>query len=71
MNIPVTSLDGGDLGEFTAMVYIMTDEAVKAKSVNPVPPDYYYSVIDEAYGTFGFDKGILIEALEEAKSLKR
>ena len=70
MTLPVTSLDGKDLGELTAMVYIMPDEAVKEKSSNPVPPDYYYSVIEKAYEDFGFDKKILKEALEEAKSLK-
>ena len=70
MTLPVTSLDGKDLGELTAMVYIMPDEAVKEKSSNPVPPHYYYSVIEKAYEDFGFDKKILKEALEEAKSLK-
>ncbi|MBQ7169372.1 MAG: gamma-glutamylcyclotransferase [Synergistaceae bacterium] len=69
--IPVESLDGRDLGELTALVYIMTEEAVKEKSANPVSPGWYYEIIRKAYEAFGFDTGILEEALEESRRVPR
>ena len=66
MKIAVTSLDGQDLGEITAMVYIMTKKATEARGVNPLPSEYYYSVLDAGYRTFGFDDKILSEAFLEA-----
>ena len=66
LSVNVKSLDGEDLGELTAMVYIMTSKAVNARFANSVPSDYYYSVLDKGYKTFGFDKKILEGALIEA-----
>ena len=67
-NLPlnVTSLDGNDLGNLTAMVYIMTQEAGSVQKINPLPSKYYYSVLEEKYNTFGFDGKILQEAVKEA-----
>ena len=66
LKIAVESLDGEDLGELTAMVYIMTKKATEAREVNPLPSKYYYSVLDAGYKTFGFDGKILNEAVMEA-----
>ena len=66
LKVAVTSLDGRDLGEITAMVYIMTNEATAARGINPLPSKYYYSVLDTGYKTFGFDGKILSEAVLEA-----
>ena len=43
--VHVKSLDGEDLGELTAMVYIMTSRAVNSRFANPLPSDYYYFVL--------------------------
>ena len=59
LKIAVKSLNGENLGEITAMVYIMTANAVKNRSKNPIPSEYYYSVLDNGYKNFGFDKKIL------------
>ena len=69
LTLAVTSLDGRDVGELTAMVYIMTKKASEARGVNPLPSNYYYGVLDAGYKTFGFDGKILNEAMREA--LKR
>ena len=53
------------------MVYIMTQEAVKNRSINPLPSEYYHSVLDAGYKTFGFDDKILNEAVREAVMLAR
>lgn len=66
LKIAVTSLDGLDLGELTAMAYIMTKKAVNDRSFRPLPSHYYYGVLCEGYRNFGFDKRILLEALSEA-----
>ena len=66
LKVAVTSLDGEDLGEITAMVYIMTKKASEARGINPLPSKYYYSVLDAGYKTFGFDDKILKEAVREA-----
>ncbi len=66
LTLAVTSLDGSDLGELSAMVYIMTKKATEARGINPLPSDYYYSVLDAGYKTFGFDDKILHEAVREA-----
>ena len=66
LKVAVTSLDGQDLGKITAMVYIMTKKAVEARSTNPLPSKYYYSVLFAGYKTFGFDDKILNEAVIEA-----
>ena len=69
MKVAVKSLNGDDLGKITAMVYVMTKNAVKARRNNPLPNPYYYSVLDEGYSEFGFDDKILKHALNEAVSL--
>lgn len=66
LKVDVTSLDGQDLGELTAMVYIMTKTAAETRGINPMPSKYYYSVLHEGYETFGFDGKILSEAVMEA-----
>ena len=66
LTLAVTSLDGSDLGELSAMVYIMTKKATEARGVNPLPSKYYYSVLDAGYKTFVFDSKILNEAVMEA-----
>ena len=65
LRVYVKSLDGEDLGELTAMVYIMTSRAVNSRFANPLPSDYYYSILDKGYETFGFDTNILEDALLE------
>ena len=69
LKIAVKSLNGDDLGNLTAMVYIMTKKAVKARRNNPLPNPYYYSVLDEGYKAFGFDDKILKDAMTEAISM--
>ena len=66
LTLAVTSLDSSDLGKLSAMVYIMTKKATEARGVNPLPSDYYYSVLDAGYKTFGFDDKILHETVREA-----
>ncbi len=66
LTLAITSLDGQDLGEITAMVYIMTKKATEARSMKPLPSKYYYSVLDTGYKIFGFDGKILNEAVMEA-----
>ena len=69
LKIAVKSLNGDDLGNLTAMVYIMTKKAVKARRNNPLPNPYYYSVLDAGYKAFGFDDKILKDAMTEAISM--
>ena len=66
LRVHVKSLNGEDLGELTAMVYIMTSRAVNYRFANPLPSDYYYNILDKGYETFGFDTNILEGALLEA-----
>ena len=69
LKVAVTSLEGEDLGELEAMVYIMSKKAVDARSDKSLPSKQYYSVLESGYNTFGFDKEILIEAVKEAASM--
>ena len=71
LQVNVTSLNGEDLGEVSAMVYIMTREAVEMRKINPAPSNYYYSVLDAGYDDFGFDKKILRKALFESFAPKK
>ena len=71
LKVNVTGLDGEDLGEMTAMVYIMTPEVVECRKSNPAPSNYYYSVIYAGYEDFGFDKKILRKALVESFTPKK
>ena len=66
LTLNVTSLDGYDLGNLTAMVYIMTKKAAGEQDISPLPGEYYYSVLEEGYKTFGFDGKILNEGVKEA-----
>ena len=66
LKVAVTSLDGQNLGNLTAMVYIMTRKATDTRSINPLPSKHYYSVLNAGYKTFGFDGKILNEAVIEA-----
>ena len=69
LKVSVTSLEGEDLGELEAMVYIMSKKASEARGINPLPSEYYYSVLDAGYKTFGFDDKILKKAVKEAFGL--
>ena len=69
LKIAVTSLDGQDLGDVTAMAYIMTGITTDTRSINPLPSKHYYSVLYDGYKTFGFDARILNEAVIEAAEL--
>lgn len=65
LTVAVTSLDGKFLGNVTAMVYIMTANAVHLRKFNPTPTANYYSILNEGYKDFGFDTKILRAALLE------
>lgn len=69
LTLPVFALNGKSLGDLTAMVYIMTPEAVKERSKAPVPFCEYFNLIDYGYRLFRFDKRILEAALEESVQL--
>ncbi len=69
LTLSVTGLDGRDLGNLTAMAYIMTPETVKVRSKAPVPFYEYFNLIDYGYRLFRFDKRILEAALEESVQL--
>lgn len=66
LNVRVTSLDGVDLGDISAMAYIMTPEAVKLRIKICIPDKRYYSLIKAGYEAFGFDDKILAGALAES-----
>ena len=66
LKVAVTSLDVQNLGNLTAMVYIMARKATDTRSINPLPSKHYYSVLNAGYKTFGFDGRILNEAVIEA-----
>ena len=66
LNVDVTALDGNHFGEVTAMVYIMTPEAVEVRRASPLPSDYYFSILSDGYEKFGFDKKILKKSFEES-----
>ena len=65
LKVSVTGLDGNDLGELKAMVYIMSAEAMKMRTPHSTPSSQYYSILHDGYNDFGFDKEILKEALME------
>ncbi|MBQ6773780.1 MAG: gamma-glutamylcyclotransferase [Synergistaceae bacterium] len=67
-NLPVKDLYGQDLGNLTAMAYIMTSEAECEHSKIPIPSDLYYSIIDMGYQAFEFDRSILKIARKEAST---
>ena len=71
LKIAVESLDGEDLGELTAMVYIMTKKAINSRSYAPLPSKSYYSVLNKGYKTFGFSVTTLREALLEALNVTK
>ena len=66
LKIYVTGLNGNHFGEVNAMVYIMTKKASYTRSINPIPSEYYYSILHSGYKRFGFDDKILTEALLES-----
>ena len=65
LKVNVTGLNGNDLGELKAMVYIMSAEAVKMRTLHSTPSNQYYSILREGYKNFGFDTTILQNALME------
>ena len=71
LKIAVESLDGEDLGELTAMAYIMTKKAINSRSYAPSPSKSYYSVLNKGYKTFGFSVTTLREALLEALNVTK
>ena len=70
LKVAVKSLEGFDIGTLTAMVYIMTPEAVKLRDISPLPSRQYYSTLCTGYKTFGFDGATLVDALHEAKDFE-
>ena len=70
LTVAVTSLDGEDLGELNAMVYIMSQEAVKKRKASPMPSNNYFYILNKGYEDFRFDKKILKKALEESINFK-
>ena len=66
IGIRMTDLDGGDPQETEAFVYTMT----KGHELR-LPWGGYYEVLEEGYRRFGFDTGILEQALKEAKEAGR
>ena len=68
MKIAVTSPDGKNLGNLTAMVYVMTSRAANKCNTNSLPDKYYFSIIEAGYQRFNFDRSILCEAIREAKN---
>ena len=65
LKVNVTGLNGNDLGELEAMIYIMSAEAMKLRQQRSIPSTQYYSILHDSYNDFGFDKEILREALME------
>ena len=49
----------------TGMVYVMNEQ-----TNTELPDDYYLQIIEDGYTHFGFDKGILQKALQDAKNAK-
>ena len=66
VGILITDLEGNDPKEAEAFVYTMT----KGHGLR-LPWKGYYEVLDEGYERFGFDKGILEQALKEAEEAGR
>lgn len=64
--LPVTALNGTDLGELKAMAYVMTPDFVNARNKCAVPFCEYFNLIDYGYKIFRFDQSILETALEES-----
>ena len=62
INVSMTDLDGRNPRDATAMAYVMAEGHGLR-----IPMRGYYDVLEEGYGRFGFDKGILKQALDEAK----
>ena len=60
MKVEVTSLEGEDLGELEAMVYIMHEE----REFGTPSMRYIYTIID-GYQDFGIDKGPLLESINK------
>ena len=68
LKVTVKSLDGLNIGTLTAMVYIMTPEAINLGNLSYLPSRQYYSTLCNDYKAFGFDDVALVEALHEAKN---
>ena len=66
IGITMTDLEGNDHQEAEAFVYTMT----KGHALR-LPWGGYYEVLEEGYRRFGFDMGILEQALKEAKEAGR
>ena len=62
IEVEMTDLDGRHPRNVTAMAYVMTGGHGLR-----IPMRTYYEVLDEGYERFGFDKGILKQALKEAE----
>lgn len=67
MKVSMNSLiDGHELGEVEAIVYIMHEERQLG-----CPSSYYYEVCSEGYRRFGFDKRILKKALIDSAGKRK
>ena len=71
LTVTVTALDGSEIGPLSAMVYIMTPEAVQLRDEEPIPSIYYYFTLLGGYKKFGFDAQVLRDAFIEAALLQR
>lgn len=65
LKIDVITLNGEYFGKVSAMVYIMTPDAIKRRMEEAAPSLHYYNILANGYKEFGFDKKILHEALVE------
>ena len=61
ITVTMTDLNGKNRRKVEAMVYLMN------RSTGQITPqEYYYDILEEGYERFGFDKGILERAFEDA-----
>lgn len=67
LTLPVTALNGENLGELTGMAYTMTPKAMFARSRDPIPFYDYLALIYYNYKLLGFDKKIIEVALAEVE----
>ena len=69
LTLEVSSLDNNELGEENGMVYVMTQQAVKLRTV--MPSRYYFALLADGYKKFEFEREILVSALRECDTILR
>ena len=67
LTVKVTPLGGGRARKLTAMVYIMTESCHRGIVL---PSNRYFSILNAGYEMFGFDRNILLQALEDSIHIK-